>query len=52
MEGCKWCAGEWSGREKRWGREKEEERGGDFLGVVGMLGGGEVCGLAQKSGVG
>ena len=36
MEGCKWRAGEWSGREKRWGREKEEERGGGFLGVTSV----------------
>ena len=49
MEGCKWCAGEGNRGEKRWGGEKEEERGGGFLGVVGMLGGREACGLAQKA---
>lgn len=38
--------------ERKDGAGRKRKRGGGFLGVVGMLGGGEVCGLAQKIGVG
>ena len=38
--------------ERKGGAGRKRRRDGGFIRVVGMLGGGEVCGLAQKSGVG